>query len=231
MVLCGKCEFSRILKDNSHLPRLEYECFADIPVYGSSIVMGVKSCSTFHKKIDNLEISIKPFSELPEFNPTSLTICANIGTYLVDLEIDDIIDHPELRWIDMMCNSGKALKEYVESGKQYNYVVGIEPHGDRQDPFEYHRIYVGDPSKIQVRPKPNLITSRYGFYYAKVADKMRYLAAWFDLLKKNGVMVIYPYFTKTSPDTEKLDRYIDKNFKNVERKKIKKDLVRLRIVK
>jgi hypothetical protein len=43
MVICGKCEFSRRIKERNHLPRLEYECFADMPVYGSSTVMGVKN--------------------------------------------------------------------------------------------------------------------------------------------------------------------------------------------
>jgi hypothetical protein len=225
------CEYSRVLEKKLHFPRLEYECLAEIPTSGSSIVMGVKGCSTYHKKIDNLDISIRPYSKLPQFNPTSLTICANIGTYLADLEIDDMIDDPQLKWVDMMCNSGKALREYVDSGKEYQYVVGVEPHGEKHNPFEYHRIYVGDPSTVKVSPKPNLITSRYGFYYASVSDKIRYLTAWFDLLRKKGVMVIYPYFIKTSSDTNKLDDFIDDNFKNVERKKIKKDLVRLRIVK
>lgn len=210
---------------------MEYECLAEIPTSGSSIVMGVRSCNTFHKRKDNVEILIKPYSELPQFNPTSLTICANFVTYLADLDIDDIIDSKDLKWIDMMCNSGKALKEYLDSGRKFHYIVGVEPHGEKHNPFEYHRIYVGDPSSIKVSPKPNLITSRYGFYYANVADKIKYLAAWFDLLKMNGVMIIYPYFIKTSSDTKKLDEFIDNNFKNVERKKIKKDLVRLRIVK
>jgi hypothetical protein len=231
MVLCGKCEFSRRIKERKHLPRLEYECFADMPVFGSSYVMGVKDCSLFHQKINDLEVIIKEFLELTEVNPTSLTICANLNTYIADLNIEKQLNKLTLKWIDMMCNSAKALKEFTESHQDYRYVIGVEPVGERKLEFEYHRIYIGDPASLKVKPKPNLITSRYGFYYAKTDAKKKYLKAWYDLLEKNGRIVIYPYYIKTSPEIEDLDRFIDKTFKNVERHKIKKHLVRLTIVK
>jgi hypothetical protein len=231
MVLCGKCEFSRRIKERNHLPRLEYECFADMPIYGSSTVMGVKNCSLFHQKIHNLEVNIKEFKALSEINPTSLTICANLNTYLADLDIKEQLNKLTLKWIDMMCNQAKALKEFTESHRDYRYVIGVEPSGDRQSPFEYHRIYIGDPASLSIRPKPNLITSRYGFYYAKTEAKKRYLKAWYDLLEINGMIVIYPYYIKTSPEIEDLDRFIDETFKNVQRTVIKKDLVRLKIIK
>jgi hypothetical protein len=231
MVLCGKCEFSRTLKERNHIPRLEYQCLVELSQYGTSTVMGVKGCSSYHSKVNDFTLSIEEFKDLSVINPTSLTICANLGTYLSDMDISDLLDSQNLKWIDMMCNQGKALKEYIDSQKQFQYVIGVEPHANRTTEFEYHRIYVGDPATIRVKPKPNLITSRYGFYYANLEAKMKYLKAWYDLLERNGVIVIYPYFVKTSHDTDILDEFIDKTFKNVERQIIKKDLVRLRITK
>ena len=44
-------------------------------------------------------------------------------------------------------------------------------------------------------------------------------------------MVIYPYFLKSPPERDILDRFIDENFRRVSRKKIKKQLTRLTIYK
>jgi hypothetical protein len=202
-----------------------------MPMSALEIVMGVKDCSMFQKKSMINEVSIEGFDEFPEINPTSLTICASLQTYILDLDIENLINSPSLKWIDMMCNQGKALKEFIDSGREYKYVIGVEPEGDRMAEFEYHRIYVGNPATINVRPRPNLITSRYGFYYADLVSKKNYLRSWYRLLAQKGKIVIYPYYIKTSPDIELLDKFIDDTFKQVERRKIKNDLIRLTITK
>jgi hypothetical protein len=231
MSICRTCEFSRPVIKNNKTPGLEFECYAEMPMSALEIVMGVKDCSGYQEKSMIKEVSIESFDEFPEINPTSLTICASLQTYILDLDIENMINSSSLRWIDMMCNQGKALKEFMDSGREYQYVIGVEPEGDRRAEFEYHRIYIGNPATVNVKPKPNLITSRYGFYYADLESKMEYLKSWYRLLALKGKIVIYPYHTKTSHDIELLDKFIDETFNNIERRKLKKDLVRLTIVK
>ncbi|MEE9151778.1 MAG: hypothetical protein V3U20_08115 [Thermoplasmata archaeon] len=231
MTLCRTCEFSRSLGDGGQSDGMEYECYVDLQILRSNRVVGIKKCSMYKKLNTRVEVMIAKYQELPEINPTSLTICANLQTYIQDLAIEDRLNNSSLKWIDMMCNQGKALKEFTKTGKVYQYVIGIEPCDGRETEFEYHRIYSGDPATIDVRPKPNLITSRYGFYYADLESKKRFLKLWHRLLEKNGIIVIYPYFTKTSHDIESLDSFIDEQFRNVERSEVKNGLIRLIITK
>ncbi len=151
-------------------------------------------------------IYIEPFKNHKEINRGSLHYNAFLEAYISDLKIAQNLADPYLRWVDMMCNTGRALNEFTSRCKDYDYVLGVEPSFNGLP--EYNNIIRGDPATLIVTPRPNLITSRYGFIYLSLEEKIRNLKAWFSLLEGGGEIVIWPYANNMKKEENELESLI-----------------------